>query len=106
MPDREPAADEQALDDALSRLSCYTTTPERSLEVFKAARAKCPVAHSDQHDGFHLLLDHDDVKSALRDHENLSSEPSVMRPLLPRKPLPVVEMDPWYLTAKQPHLAA
>jgi hypothetical protein len=45
--------------------SCYTTSPQRSLEIFEEARAQCPVAHSEAHDGFYMLLDYDDVKRAI-----------------------------------------
>jgi cytochrome P450 len=74
--------------------SCYTTSPQRSLEIFEEARAQCPVAHSDAHDGFYMLLDYDDVKRAMTDHKTFSSVPQVLRPMLPRKPIPALEMDP------------
>jgi cytochrome P450 len=74
--------------------SCYTTTPARSLEIFETARPRCPLAHSGEHDGFHLLLKYSDVKSAMADHRAFSSEPQVLRPMLPRKPIPALEMDP------------
>lgn len=78
----------------LRRLSCYTTTPDRALELFDAARGRCPVAHSDEHDGFHVLLAYDEVKKGTTDHELFSSQPQVQRPLLPRPPIPALEMDP------------
>lgn len=74
--------------------SCYTTTPARSLEIFEKARAQCPVAHSREHDGFYMLLDYDDVKGAMSDHGTFSSEPQALRPMLPRKPIPALDMDP------------
>lgn len=93
MADREPAT--RDLEEELSRLSCYTTPPERTLELFEAARAAgCPVAHSNEHEGFHLLLAYDDVKRGMTDHGLYSSEPQVLRPMLPRKPIPALEMDP------------
>ena len=78
----------------LRRLSCYTTSPDRALELFDAARGRCPVAHSDEHDGFHVLLTYDDVKKGTTDHELFSSRPQVQRPLLPRPAIPALEMDP------------
>ncbi len=74
--------------------SCYTAPPARSLEMFEAARKQCPVAHSREHSGFYMLLDYADVKGAMSDHRTFSSEPQVLRPMLPRKPIPALEMDP------------
>ena len=74
--------------------SCYTTSPQRSLEIFEKARAQCPVAHSREHNGFYLLLNYEDVKRAMADHKTFSSVPQVLRPMLPRKPIPALEMDP------------
>jgi cytochrome P450 len=74
--------------------SCYTSEPEESLALFEAARARCPVAHSDAHDGFHMLLDYKDVRKAMADHRTFSSEPQVLRPMLPRRPIPALDMDP------------
>jgi cytochrome P450 len=72
--------------------SCYTTSPERSLELFEEGRGKCP--HSEEHDGFYMLLNYADVRSAMGDHRTYSSEPQILRPMLPRKPIPALEMDP------------
>ncbi|HTD73886.1 MAG TPA: cytochrome P450 [Steroidobacteraceae bacterium] len=74
--------------------SCYTTTPARSLEIFEDARPRCPVARSSEHDGFYMLLKYVDVKNAMVDNQTFSSEPQVLRPMLPRKPIPALEMDP------------
>jgi cytochrome P450 len=74
--------------------SCYTSQPADSLALFEAARARCPVAHSEEHDGFYMLLDYRDVRRAMADHRAFSSEPQVLRPMLPRKPVPALEMDP------------
>jgi len=74
--------------------SCYTTPPARSLEIFEDARPCCPVARSSEHDGFYMLLKYADVKNAMMDNQTFSSEPQVLRPMLPRKPIPALEMDP------------
>jgi cytochrome P450 len=74
--------------------SCYTSEPAESLDLFEAARARCPVAHSEAHDGFHMLFDYRDVRKAMADHRTFSSEPQVLRPMLPRKAIPALEMDP------------
>ena len=52
------------------------------------------MAHSGEHDGFYLLLKYADVKRAMADNQTFSSEPQVLRPMLPRKPIPALEMDP------------
>jgi cytochrome P450 len=74
--------------------SCYTTSPADSLEVFESARRECPVAHSREHGGFFLFLGYDDIKTAMSDHGTFSSQPQVLRPMLPRPPIPALEMDP------------
>jgi cytochrome P450 len=94
MPEHDPVAPADDVEEELRHLSCYTTPPARTLELFDAARSRCPVAHSDEHDGFHLLLAYDDVKRAMADHGLFSSRPQVLRPMLPRKPIPALEMDP------------
>jgi cytochrome P450 len=74
--------------------SCYTTSPARSLELFETARGRCPLPHSEQHDGFFMLLNYADVRSAMMDYRTFSSEPQVLRPMLPRKCIPALDMDP------------
>jgi cytochrome P450 len=81
------------IDEELRRFSAHTTSPRRSLELFDAARGTCPVAHSDEHEGFHLLLGYAEVKQGAADHEGLSSASQVARPVLPREPLAALEMD-------------
>jgi cytochrome P450 len=78
----------------LGRFSCYTTGPEKSLEILETARTKCPVAFSEAHEGFYVLLNYREVLAAMLDHERFSSKPQVLRPMLPRKPIPALEMDP------------
>lgn len=74
--------------------SCYTTSPSDSLERIEAARARCPVAFSNEFDGFHMLLGHRDVRKGMSDYRTFSSEPMVLRPILPRKQAPALDMDP------------
>ena len=88
------ADDSAALPTDTGDWSCYTTSPQLSLEIFETSRSKCPVAHSQAHDGFYMLLNYDDVKRAMTDHKTFSSTPQVLRPMLPRKPIPALEMDP------------
>jgi len=87
-----PAGD--GVEKELRHLSCYTTPPARTLELFDEARGRCPVAHSDEHDGFEMLLAYEDVRAGMANHELFSSQPQVLRPMLPRKPIPGLEMDP------------
>lgn len=78
---------------SFDKWSCYTATPAETLALFETARG-CPVAHSEAHDGFTMLLDYKSVRKAMADHRRFSSEPQVLRPMLPRKPVPALEMDP------------
>jgi cytochrome P450 len=82
------------MSDDIGHWSSYSSDPESSLDIFDRARKRCPVALSDEHEGFYLLLNHRDVKNAMMDHKTFSSEPQVLRPMLPRKPIPALEMDP------------
>ena len=76
------------------RWSSYTTPPAESLALFEAVRGSETLPHSDEHDGFYMLLNYKDVRSAMANQRIYSSEPQVLRPMLPRKPIPALEMDP------------
>ena len=91
-----PAGDEtkQALSGHTADWSCYTSTPRETLERVEAARARCPVAWSNEHDGFYMLLGYRDLRKAMSDYRTFSSEPQALRPMLPRKPIPALDMDP------------
>lgn len=83
------------LDQRLREYSSYESTPQESYALFEEARAAgCPVAHSEELDGFHMLLDYDDVRSAHRDPATFSSEPQVLRPIVERPQFPPIEYDP------------
>ncbi|WP_285189204.1 hypothetical protein [Rhodococcus sp. MEB041] len=41
-----------------------------------------------------MMLDHTTVRAAAADHRRFSSEPQVLRPILPRPSLAALEMDP------------
>jgi len=83
------------LEQRLAQYSSYETTPDEALELFKEARAAgCPVARSEKLDGYHLLLDYDDVRSAHRDWQTFSSSPAVLRPIVERPQFPPIEYDP------------
>ena len=81
-------------DTPTDRWSCYTTPPAESLELFEVARSRCPVAHSNEHDGFYMLLDFKDVRRAMLDHQTFSSAAGVLRPVIEREAIPALEMDP------------
>jgi cytochrome P450 len=78
----------------VGRWSSYNASPAESLRIFEQARARCPVGHSDEFDGFYILLDYRNVRKALSDFRTFSSEPQVARPLLPRREFAALEMDP------------
>jgi cytochrome P450 len=74
--------------------SCTTATPARTLDLFEQVRGRCPVAYSNEHEGFHILVNYADVKNAMADYGTFSSQPQVLRPTVPRDPIPGLEMDP------------
>jgi hypothetical protein len=84
----------RGVEDGIRRFSSHKNTPRDALELFEAALGKCPVAHSDENDGFFLLLGYDEVKRGASDHAVFSSKPQVLRPLLDRPSLAALEMDP------------
>lgn len=43
-------------------------------EIYRTARATCPVVHSDLYDGYDVLIKHADVKEAFRDYESFASD--------------------------------
>jgi len=81
------------MSDPTRHWSCYTTEPQPSLEIFEQTRQSgCPYSH--EHNGFYMFLNYGDVRSAMADHKTYPSEPQVLRPMLPRNPIPALEMDP------------
>lgn len=83
------------LHERFAAYSGYHANPQDGHELFRAAReAGCPIGHSDQLGGFHLLLEHTDVRRAHADWQTFSHEPSVMRPLVDRPGFPPLEYDP------------
>ncbi len=78
----------------VANYSTLDNTPEEARTILEEARSRCPVAHSDRQDGFHILLGYDDVKTATADHETFSSQPSTLRPLADRPPAPPIDFDP------------
>jgi len=70
-----------------------TTTPDEAFALFEEARGTCPVPHSNEAGGFHLVLNYHDAKAVHSDVETFSNEPSIMRPLAERPQLPPLEFD-------------
>jgi cytochrome P450 len=81
-------------EDPLGSFSSLSTTPAEALEAIEAARAVCPVAHSEQHGGFHIPLRYDDVKRSAFDWRTFRSSPSILRPVPNRPKGPPIEFDP------------
>lgn len=78
----------------LQSFSSYTVSPTEALELFAATRGHCPIPHSDQFGGFHILINYDDVRTAMRDWQTFSSSPSAVRPLSDRPKSPPLDYDP------------
>lgn len=57
--------------------SCYTTSPADSLELLERVRGRCPLPHSEQHDGFHLLHTRP-ARGHLRNHWELRRSPRIL----------------------------
>ena len=94
MADKGPGALSDDVVEGLRNYSSQTTSPARAVDLFEvAAQGGCPVAHSEQGDGFFMLLDYDDVRGAMTNPAVFSSQPQVSRPLQPRDPIPGLEMD-------------
>jgi cytochrome P450 len=47
---------------------------ERWRDIYREARAACPVLHSDLYEGYDVLLRHADVQAAFRDQKSFASE--------------------------------
>ncbi len=92
--DEDGSTQKDILSEHTADWSCYTATPLETQQRVEAARGKCPVAWSDEHEGFFMLLGYKDVRKAMSDYRTFSSEPQALRPMLPRKPIPALDMDP------------
>ncbi len=76
---------------------------DRHLEVLERMRAQCPVTHSDQHGGFWVVTDYENVLHVAQDWETFSSELgfTVPRPENPPKILPMGVDPPVHLEFKR-----
>lgn len=87
-------ADAESLAERLAGYSGHgELSPAEALELLRDARKRCPVAHSDQLGGFHILLDYEDVKTAHLDPETFSSSDGMFRPVVERIKIPPSEYD-------------
>jgi hypothetical protein len=83
--------------DLQERLAGYDSSqicPEDAHALFAEARGHCPVGYSVERGGYYLLMDYRDVKAAHSNWQQLSTEPSIMRPLSDKPPLPPLEYHP------------
>jgi cytochrome P450 len=90
----EPARSVDPCDDPLAGFSSATHTVGEAVSAIAAARSRCPVAHSGEHDGFHIPLRYEDVKKAAFEWRTFRSSPSVLRPVPDRPKGPPIEYDP------------
>jgi cytochrome P450 len=83
--------------DLQARLAAYSghggLSPAHALELLESARARCPVGHSNQLGGFHILFDYEDVKDVHADPDTFSSSDGMFRPVVPRLKIPPTEYD-------------
>src|ERR1700712_4351331 len=70
----------------LARADSDQTTPEEAIALFDEARGGCPVVYSQERGGYYLLMGYHDVKAAHSNWQQLSTEPSIMRPLSEKPP--------------------
>ncbi|SCW80381.1 Cytochrome P450 [Sphingobium faniae] len=80
---------------AFENFSTYRSTPDKALDLFAQARTGCPVPHSQELGGFHLLLTYEDVRAALMDWRTFGNGPHALRPIAEGVPrLPPIDFDP------------
>ena len=80
--------------DPLAEFNTWTGTPQVADEMIAKAAGRCPVGHSEQMDGFHVLLKYADVKNAARDWNTYSIVPGCFRPVAPPGVLTPLDLDP------------
>jgi cytochrome P450 len=84
----------ESLADRLAHYDSDQTTPEEAIALFDSARGGCPVAYSKERGGYYLLMGYHDVKHVHSSWQCFSTEPSIMRPLSEKPPLPPLEYHP------------
>lgn len=82
-------------DDLIRRFDQHRAEVDEAYGAYEELRAKCPVAHSDAHGGYYMLVRHADVRKAALDWKTFSSAKGVNLPHdSTRPPLPAIEYDP------------
>jgi len=75
-------------------------TPDLAPDVYRELRRRCPVAHTDAHDGYWVLTRYRDIFAAAKDHDTFSSAGGVFIPRPENVPqFPPIEFDPPVHTA-------
>lgn len=87
------------LADRLAHYDSDQTTPDQAIALFDSARGGCPVAYSQERGGYYLLMGYHDVKGVHSNWQQFTTEPSIMRPLSEKPPLPPLEYHPPVHTA-------
>ena len=87
------------VDERLAGYDSGRVSPAEAHALFAEARDHCPVGYSRERGGYYLLMDYRDVKAAHSNWQQLSTEPSIMRPLSDKPPLPPLEYHPPVHTA-------
>lgn len=73
----------------------YSFAPPEALALMEQARSRVPVPWSNKLDGFHILVNYEDVRGAMLDWETFSSSPSNFRPIQEGMPIiPPLMTDP------------
>jgi cytochrome P450 len=91
------AIDEPAVSstpDPLAKLNTWTVSPAVAYQMITEAIPRCPIGHSEEMDGFHVLLTYADVKSAARDWSTYSVAPGCFRPVAPPGAVSPLDLDP------------
>lgn len=93
-PQKVPTADLSALEERLAHYSGYgDLSPKEALDLLERARDRCPVAHSDELGGFHMVFNYEDAKRVHLDADTFSSTDGMFRPTAGRFRLPPTEFD-------------
>ncbi len=85
----------ESLEKEFETFSSYTLKPDEAHELMDRARGKCPIPHSKELGGFHVFMNHEDVRKGLLDWKTFASGPSVLRPYQEGMPVfPPNSIDP------------
>jgi cytochrome P450 len=89
---RDITAEERALIESWEPRHPLLNDPTR---IYQELREKCPVVHSDNHGGFHVVSRFSDVSEIASDHETYSSAGGITIPAYgTERPMMPIELDP------------